>query len=703
MKKTLKLGAAIFLAAVTAFILCLTAFGVWDNENTHYCCYERSEEETCFEWVADTFSKRAMIVNIEDYDGSTPFLPSSVRLYDDESELYTEYTVTDIKLKPSEDDYTKSIFIPSSVTSIEGVGFWQDWDSFWDSDYYWDESGKNEPDIQKIPGFTICCVKGSYAETYAKQNGFSVRYLSDITKADIKLSAASFYFDFYNDIEPEVTITLDGKALVKNKDFTVEYENNCRIGTACVNISGIGDYVGNIKKTFSITKIPAKEISVALDENEVEYTGYKRCPYLTVKYKDCYLDEGYDYTVTYSNNTLPGTATVKLTFIGDIYTGTKTATFKIVVPAVSYPGIEANADASVTLYWSWHGEKEPERYNIYRYNADKKKYEYIGKSKSIYSGFTDKKTAQLTKYTYRIVPVISEKDGKKYNGKPVTLSVTTPLFQPTVTGALYKKSIKLTWEKNAKADGYIIYRRTVKKTSLSGRKKLATVSKNSKRTFTDTTINPKYTYYYTVCAYKKIGSKTYYSLDGSYCQSNTPSTILAGAQLKKRTSFKIYNTQGSKTTYYTYTISERDQKVLKKFAEKHFKKGMSREEKLRYTLNWINKKVTYAVGNDWNKISGKGFADAIFTYRLGQCVQYNGAMAEMMAYLGYDAYLIQGYRGDYSAGRYWQHFWCEVKINGRVYLMETGNYGCDGNWSYFLTPYSETSGYIKNKKNIGYR
>ena len=87
MKKTLKLGAAIFLAAVTAFILCLTAFGVWDNENTHYCCYERSEEETCFEWVADTFSKRAMIVNIEDYDGSMPFLPSSVRLYYDESEL----------------------------------------------------------------------------------------------------------------------------------------------------------------------------------------------------------------------------------------------------------------------------------------------------------------------------------------------------------------------------------------------------------------------------------------------------------------------------------------------------------------------------------------------------------------------------------------------------------------------------------------
>lgn len=83
--------------------------------------------------------------------------------------------------------------------------------------------------------------------------------------------------------------------------------------------------------------------------------------------------------------------------------------------------------------------------------------------------------------------------------------------------------------------------------------------------------------------------------------------------------------------------------------------------------------------------------------KLGQCAQYNGAMAAMTAYLGYDACVIQGYRGSYS-GYHWQHFWCEVNIQGRRYLMETGNYGKDGSWSYFMCPYEQTSGYVINQQ-----
>lgn len=69
-----------------------------------------------------------------------------------------------------------------------------------------------------------------------------------------------------------------------------------------------------------------------------------------------------------------------------------------------------------------------------------------------------------------------------------------------------------------------------------------------------------------------------------------------------------------------------------------------------------------------------------------------------MVYLGYDAYIIQGYRGTYK-GNHWQHFWCEVNINGTKYLMETGNKK-DGDWWYFLTPYKYTSGYIMNCKDV---
>lgn len=43
----------------------------------------------------------------------------------------------------------------------------------------------------------------------------------------------------------------------------------------------------------------------------------------------------------------------------------------------------------------------------------------------------------------------------------------------------------------------------------------------------------------------------------------------------------------------------------------------------------------------------------------------------MMAYLGYDVNLVQGWVG--GVGN--QHFWCEVHINGKTYVMETGNEG----------------------------
>lgn len=69
----------------------------------------------------------------------------------------------------------------------------------------------------------------------------------------------------------------------------------------------------------------------------------------------------------------------------------------------------------------------------------------------------------------------------------------------------------------------------------------------------------------------------------------------------------------------------------------------------------------------------------------------------MMVYLGYDACLIQGYRG-YYPDSYSQHFWCEVTICGRKYVMETGNYSNNGYWSYYLCPYVFTSRYIINQK-----
>ena len=54
--------------------------------------------------------------------------------------------------------------------------------------------------------------------------------------------------------KPFVEIEHDGKLLTENQDYTVSYQNNVNAGKASVVITGIGDYRGNVQKTFKIKK-----------------------------------------------------------------------------------------------------------------------------------------------------------------------------------------------------------------------------------------------------------------------------------------------------------------------------------------------------------------------------------------------------------------------------------------------------------------
>ncbi len=170
----------------------------------------------------------------------------------------------------------------------------------------------------------------------------------------------------------------------------------------------------------------------------------------------------------------------------------------------------------------------------------------------------------------------------------------------------------------------------------------------------------------------------------------TTNDILNRADLKPHLSFKIYNRQDTTETSWTSNISSNDVKILQKFADTHFTSDMTREEKLRTTFDYIHYNTKYAYGSDWSQIANKSYVDAIFTYNKGQCVQYNGAMASMMAWLGYDVNMVQGYYN--RDGN--QHFWTEVHIDGVTYVMETGNYGKNGNWKFFLMTYEDAGGYI---------
>ena len=51
-----------------------------------------------------------------------------------------------------------------------------------------------------------------------------------------------------------VSIIVDGRTLVKDTDYTLEYTSNTNVGTAYIYIRGINNYQGNITKTFEITQ-----------------------------------------------------------------------------------------------------------------------------------------------------------------------------------------------------------------------------------------------------------------------------------------------------------------------------------------------------------------------------------------------------------------------------------------------------------------
>ena len=125
------------------------------------------------------------------------------------------------------------------------------------------------------------------------------------------------------------TVKLGNKTLTKGTDYTLSYANNMNAGTATVTITGKGSYTGTINKTFTINKASITGATVTGIENKA-YTGTAQTQNPTVKLDGKTLGAGTDYSLSYVNNTNPGTATVTITGKGN-YTGTIKKTFTISV------------------------------------------------------------------------------------------------------------------------------------------------------------------------------------------------------------------------------------------------------------------------------------------------------------------------------------------------------------------------------------
>lgn len=117
--------------------------------------------------------------------------------------------------------------------------------------------------------------------------------------------------------------------LVQNKDYRLTYTGNQEVGinTAKVTITGIGNYAGELQKTFTIIgSLAQAEVAAIPTQN---YTGKAITPSPVVRHGGRTLEAGKDYTLTYANNVEAGKASITITGTGTEFGGSKVVNFDI--------------------------------------------------------------------------------------------------------------------------------------------------------------------------------------------------------------------------------------------------------------------------------------------------------------------------------------------------------------------------------------
>ncbi len=156
-------------------------------------------------------------------------------------------------------------------------------------------------------------------------------------------------------IEPEFTVTASGKKLTRDVDYEVFYKDNIEAGTASITVLGKGNYsIFAALAKFAILRRDLSDVQISnILPQTVNANGTE--PELALSCGSYILQKDIDYTVTYENNTKPGTATVAITGIGN-FKGSTTLSFTILetpsgTPEVTLPGdIDGDGQLALTDY-----------------------------------------------------------------------------------------------------------------------------------------------------------------------------------------------------------------------------------------------------------------------------------------------------------------------------------------------------------------
>ncbi len=259
----------------------------------------------------------------------------------------------------------------------------------------------------------------------------------------------------------------DGKnILTEGVDYKLSYKDNVHAGTAYVTVTGLGNYIGSVTKTFTIAglKLAGNNTTVSGLPDAVPYCGEYE-PEITVNYGETVLVEGKDYTVTFKNNNKVGTATVVIKGIGD-YSGSFSKTFKIT--KISLDDVKVS-DVKEQVYQKGGSKPDVELYDPFNdvvlvkgkdYNLSYRNNSKIGTAKVTVSG-KGNYAGQLVKEFEVKMADISVLDAKaadkayanRKNNFKTKLTITDTNGNNLAMGTDYDKNIVYTYVNNTVIDG----------------------------------------------------------------------------------------------------------------------------------------------------------------------------------------------------------------------------------------------------------
>jgi len=409
-----------------------------------------------------------------------------------------------------------------------------------------------------------------YAAGEIEDDGFDKNVLytdSNIGFSSVSLSATSYT---YNGTarKPAVTVKLMGKTLKNGTDYTVSYSNHVNVGTAAVTIKGIGEYTGQIRKSYKINpKSLSSAAKATLSSSSYTYDGKVKTPGVTVKdEKGNVLKKNTHYTLSYSSGRKNvGQYSVKVTFKGN-YSGSKTLNFTIKpkntsISSVSslYKGVKVNIKKYTTQTTGYQiqystsskftGAKTVNLKNtvtskaITGLTANKKYYVRTRTYKTVsgknyYSSWSSAKSAKTSSYP---TTISLSATSYTYNGKVRKPSVTVKNNGKKISSKYYK----VTYSKGRKNPG--TYTVTVKfKKPYSGTvKKTFTIKPKSTSISKLTAGKKKFTVKWKKYTTQTTGYQIQYSTDKNFKKNNKTVTVS-----KNKTTSKSISKLQAKKKYY---------------------------------------------------------------------------------------------------------------------------------------------------------